>query len=149
MSSLPWALLAWSVLDFPVRSSGVWGCRASPTLQKSELETIEANWAFSTPWDHVGLICGSQCDCKAALLRQERCKCRTCFHKGQEKGSGDLSLQKVDGVNSPGFAAPTYAKDKMIWNSQHRFPKGKMGLANLFIFCNGRALRTRVGQRAS
>lgn len=31
MTFLPWALLAWSVLGFPVLSSGVWGHRVSPT----------------------------------------------------------------------------------------------------------------------
>lgn len=48
------ALLAGSVLEFPVWSSGVWGHRAPHTLQKTKLETTEANWAFSSPWDHVG-----------------------------------------------------------------------------------------------
>ena len=68
MTFLPWALLAWSVLGFPVPSSGVWGHRVSPTLQKTELEATEADWAFSSPRDHVAFICRSQRDCKAASL---------------------------------------------------------------------------------
>lgn len=36
-------------------------------LQQTKLETTEAGWAFSSSWDHVGFICRSQRDRKAAL----------------------------------------------------------------------------------
>jgi len=62
------ALLAWSVLGSPVPSSGVWGHRALPMLQETELETSEDNGALSSPWECMGFICRGQHHCKAALL---------------------------------------------------------------------------------
>lgn len=76
-------------------------------------------------------------------------KCHTRLHKGQEKGPEDLRLQKDYVLSPPGFAVSMYTEDKMIGNSQHRFTKGKLGLAHLLTFCNGMALRTGVGQRAA
>lgn len=54
MTSLPWALLAWSVLGFPVPRSGVWGHRTSPTLQRLSWRPLKQIGRFkvcSTMWD--------------------------------------------------------------------------------------------------
>ena len=67
----------------------------------------------------------------------EKGKCRSGLHEGQEKGSGDLSTQKDYGISPPGCAMSSCTKDKVTGNSEHRFTKGKLGLANLLACCDG------------
>lgn len=120
MTSLPWALLAWSLLGFPVPHSGVWGRRASPALQRLSWRPLKQTGHFQVHGTMWGLSVGANVTAlswwQERFLMAGKRQLHTCLCKGQEHGSGELSLQKGDGVSPLGLAVShNWEQPAQIW----------------------------------